>query len=314
MTTIRVFLCYAREDSAPVGDLYRQLSESGFSPWMDTENLLPGEDWSGALAKAIRECHFFVVCLSDSSVSKRGVIQVEIKEALEAWRGKLDSDIFLIPARLADCQVPDVLSKFQWVDLWQQGGYERLVRALESGIERLGIVRPIVLRSVPADPLSADDVRIMLRKRGFFDKHGNWLAKGIRHLYEASNRQGSAVITDRSTGLMWQQSGSEEALDYEAALEYVRQLNQDEVAGFTDWRLPTLEEAMSLMEPLPSEKSLFLDRSFDAKQNWIWTTDNKGEGNHPQMDAWVVSFASGSCLVGRMMSFDAYVRCVRGMG
>ena len=48
---------------------------------------------------------------------------------------------------------------------------------------------------------------------------------------------------------MWQQSGSSERMQFEDAKKWITELNLKGFAGFNDWRLPTLEEAMSLMEP-----------------------------------------------------------------
>jgi hypothetical protein len=155
----QIFLCYARKDAAPVSALYEKLSLAGFQPFMDSQDILPGEDWKQMLMNTIREAPFFLACLSNNSVDKRGVIQEEIREALDVWRQKLDSDIYFIPVRLEDCSVPGALAKFQWVDLFHESGFERLVIALNIGMERLGIIRPIRLRSQPIDNLSVDDLK-----------------------------------------------------------------------------------------------------------------------------------------------------------
>ena len=63
--------------------------------------------WKAEIQKAIQKSDFFLVCLSTCSARKRGVIQDEIKEALETWRKKLEDDIYLIPVRLEGCEVPD---------------------------------------------------------------------------------------------------------------------------------------------------------------------------------------------------------------
>jgi hypothetical protein len=132
----RIFLSYARPDREKVENLYRRLSGAGFHPWMDTHDLLPGEVWKRAIRKAIRDSDFFLACLSPQSVSKRGVIQKEIKGALEVWEGNLVSDIYLIPVRLEDCEMPESLEEFQWVDLFAEDGWDRLVQALHVGMER----------------------------------------------------------------------------------------------------------------------------------------------------------------------------------
>ena len=38
-------------------------------------------------------------------------------------------------------------------------------------------------------------------------------------------------------------------MNYEKVQEYMTDLNRRKVGGFDDWRLPTLEEAMTLMQP-----------------------------------------------------------------
>ena len=101
----KVFLCYAHADHDRVEVLYEKLSEAGFTPWMAPKNIMPGEKWRRTLFKAIREAPFFLACLSNNSVDRRGVIQAEIKLALSMWREKLESDIYFIPVRLEKCEV-----------------------------------------------------------------------------------------------------------------------------------------------------------------------------------------------------------------
>ncbi|NIW78481.1 MAG: DUF1566 domain-containing protein, partial [Calditrichae bacterium] len=56
------------------------------------------------------------------------------------------------------------------------------------------------------------------------------------------------VIIDESSGLYWQQSASAKRMTYKQAQHYIDYLNLIQFAGFDDWRLPTLEEAMTLVE------------------------------------------------------------------
>lgn len=134
--TPRIFLSYAREDKIKVAALYQQLCDAGYKPWMDIKDILPGEKWKIAIGNAIRNSNFFFACLSSNSVSKRGYLQKEINTALEIWQEKLEDDIYLIPVRLEECDIPNALADFQWVDLFQNDGWERLQKALRVGIER----------------------------------------------------------------------------------------------------------------------------------------------------------------------------------
>jgi len=81
-----------------------------------------------------------VICLSHKSITKEGYIQKEIKFALDSADEKPEGTIFLIPARLEECVVPDQLGRWQWVDLFDETGYERLLRSLERRAEKVGAI------------------------------------------------------------------------------------------------------------------------------------------------------------------------------
>jgi TIR domain len=123
---IQVFICYAKEDSAKAMKLYGELERVHYlKPWIDKESLLPGQNWRVAIGNAIRDSRFFVALLSSNSVSKKGFVQKELKEALDVLDEYPESHVFLIPARLDDCRVSDSrLKQIQYVDLfpdWEKG-------------------------------------------------------------------------------------------------------------------------------------------------------------------------------------------------
>ncbi len=148
----------------------------------------------------------------------------------------------------------------------------------------------INLRSTPGT-LSENQVRDMLKKYDFYDSDYNPSGKGLANRFKPVTLKGEKVVLDEATGLMWQQGGSPDWLTRKKADEYVRECNRQKMAGFSDWRLPTLEEAMSLMEPKKDERGLYIDPRFDGDQRWIWTADAVSGGSL----RWVVSFVSGNC-------------------
>lgn len=148
-TPVQIFLSYAREDEPSVRNLYERLLNAGFKPWMDRKDILPGERWKSGIERAIRQSEFFLACLSAHSVNKRGVLQKEIRDALDILQEKMDSDIYLIPVKLEHCEVPETLRDLQWVELFDDDGWLQLVRALQAGIKRRS--EPVKL----AVPLSA---------------------------------------------------------------------------------------------------------------------------------------------------------------
>jgi hypothetical protein len=127
---LRAFLCHSSSDKPTVRTLYRRLRDDNVEPWLDEEEILPGQDWDREIRKAIRACDVVLVCLSKNSVSKVGYIQKEIKDVLDVADEQPDGTIFLIPVRLEPCDVPDRITRWQWVDLFKEAGYELLIRTL----------------------------------------------------------------------------------------------------------------------------------------------------------------------------------------
>jgi len=135
---LKVFLCHASADKPAVRKLYRYLKQRGVSPWLDELDLLPGQDWQVEIPKAIFSSDVIVVCLSKNSVDKEGYVQKEITFALDKALEKPEGTIFIIPAKLEDCNVPNRLNRFHWVDLSSADGHKRLMRSLNLRAEDLG--------------------------------------------------------------------------------------------------------------------------------------------------------------------------------
>ena len=59
---------------------------------------------------------------------------------------------------------------------------------------------------------------------------------------------GSGTITDNATGLMWSQDDSGSGLNWEEALAWVQQKNDENYLGYSDWRLPDVKELQSIVD------------------------------------------------------------------
>ncbi|GAX59798.1 peptidase C14 caspase catalytic subunit [Candidatus Scalindua japonica] len=129
----------------------------------------------------------------------------------------------------------------------------------------------------------------------------------IRHQYEAMSIVYDKIVIDHTTGLMWHQNGSERFKDREKISEWVDNLNLKGYAGFSDWRLPTAEEAASLLEPEKKFGAMYVDSLFDKKQTLIWTGDSYGPDA-----AWIISFCFGSVFWNKFDEFFC-IRPVRTM-
>jgi ribosome biogenesis GTPase A len=135
---LNVFLCHASQDKERVRELYGRLSNDGLNPWLDEKSLLPGQDWNLEIRNAIRNAHAVIVCLSNNSINKVGYIQKELKFALDVADEQPDGVVFLIPARLEECTVPQRLSHLQYADLFRNE-YEKLLQVLQIRATKLGI-------------------------------------------------------------------------------------------------------------------------------------------------------------------------------
>lgn len=129
-----VFISYAREDIGAAKRIHGDLRSAGVRPWLDTEDLRPGENWRLAVPEAIHRSTFFLALLSRNSIAKRGFVQKEQRLALEVVDNLPPRRIFYIPARLEQCEPDDSrVRELNWVDLYPsyEDGMKRLLLALQ---------------------------------------------------------------------------------------------------------------------------------------------------------------------------------------
>ena len=147
---------------------------------------------------------------------------------------------------------------------------------------------------------------------------------------------GDGTVTDLNTGLVWQQTPNYSRYNYYDAFDYVDEL---EVGGYTDWRLPTIKELYSLIysngsldaTDTSSSQPYLYDDYFDfeydnmayAGQYWSSTKYVKGGiQNDNKEGAFGFNFADGHIKAyGTGVYFDGsgsievpgcFVRAVRG--
>ncbi len=139
---LKVFLCHAHADRDRVRALYTRLTKDGVDAWLDKAKLLPGQDWELEIRKAVREADVVVVCLS-KQFNQAGFRQKEVRLALDTAMEKPEGEIFIIPARLEECDTLESLRKWHWVDLFEVDGYEMLMRALRARAKNIGVTLQI---------------------------------------------------------------------------------------------------------------------------------------------------------------------------
>ncbi len=139
---LKVFLCHANEDKSKVRKLHRFLVSNGIDAWLDEENLLIGQEWRIVIPKAVRDADVVVVCMSSVSARKEGFVQAEINFALDKAMEKPEGAIYIIPAKLEECAIPDKLSRWQRVDLYKKNGYRKLLDTLSFCAREIDVTIP----------------------------------------------------------------------------------------------------------------------------------------------------------------------------
>jgi len=135
---LRVFLAHNLGDQSRVRDLYYQLQKEAFiEPWMDEQELLPGEDGDLAIKRAIRSADVILVCLSKKSITEAGHLQRELRYTLEMVSDQPLEGNNLIPVRLESLVMPKELIAAQEVNLSTKQGYDRLMQALRTRSAKL---------------------------------------------------------------------------------------------------------------------------------------------------------------------------------
>jgi eukaryotic-like serine/threonine-protein kinase len=132
----------------------------------------------------------------------------------------------------------------------------------------------------------------------------------VNELWQSERHHPTALVArestvhDQSTGLVWQRSGSSSPMEWTAAQAYLARLNRHHWAGRSGWRLPTVDELLSLLEPGAPLDDFCLQPLFDARQSRLWSADRRSF-----IAAWLVDVESGY-LGWQDFTCPAFVRAV----
>jgi serine/threonine-protein kinase len=100
------------------------------------------------------------------------------------------------------------------------------------------------------------------------------LLRPLRYAVQEFEVVGAQVAFEKNSGLYWQRRGAGFTLDWQQAKEYVSHLNNINWQGRNSWRLPTLEEVFTILNPplhgVSCSSWLLLDNTI----HWLWTSDH----------------------------------------
>jgi hypothetical protein len=87
---MQVFLSYAAADREFAAGVARSLKKKGYHVWFADDRLYPGDNWSLAIGKALKESDAMVVLLSPESVRSEWVRRgIEYALSSQKYKGRL---------------------------------------------------------------------------------------------------------------------------------------------------------------------------------------------------------------------------------
>ena len=130
------------------------------------------------------------------------------------------------------------------------------------------------------------------------------------------NDQGNGTLIDTQTGLMWKKclegqvgercGGQAVRMEWDSAANLTKLVGSDKFAGYTGWRLPTLDELNSIVEQRCSEPAANLDVFPRMPAVGVWSMN--------QLDsfAWSMDFDKGLAYE-HLKGAGKYIRLVRNL-
>jgi HEAT repeat protein len=144
--TYDVFLSHNSQDKPRVRVLAEKLRAAGLRVWLDEWVIKPGDDIYLAIERGLEVARAQVLCLSPAAL---GSEWVTLERSTVLFRDPTNAGRRFIPLLLADCELPDALRRYKYVDYRREtkSVFAELLAACQSETE-LAPRPPSVLNNV----------------------------------------------------------------------------------------------------------------------------------------------------------------------
>lgn len=157
----------------------------------------------------------------------------------------------------------------------------------DSGLPgREADVSAVAATMLPSEPaeMSEEDVAALVARYNFADQERNPNGDFAKSMVDNGD---GLTVTDLATGLMWQRGGVD-IMSHRSMRREVARINAEGFAGFNDWRLPSMAEALSLLEPEKLANNQYLHRCFSGEQPFVFVDAVRKPGGQ-----WFVDYKQG---------------------
>ncbi len=249
-----------------------------------------------------RVCYFFIDNYSDAPrlyLMERGTRFVNILAEIKAPLAMMNDCIIDHGCALSskdNFPINSTLKEWLLSEVVEQEDSQFLIPVIEEEVEqenmgaplpsqgKTGFKRDIIL--LPGEPgtYTDDQIKEIITRWNFYDSSLNPQGEFSNALADTGN---SLTVCDERTGLLWQGAGLD-LCSIRRMTGNIEKLNKDGFAGIHDWRMPTIEEAMSLMEPALNSKGLYLHSCFSKEQPFIFVAARRKPTGY-----WFVDYKQG---------------------
>lgn len=127
----RIFIIYSHKDKEAARKLTAELRKMGYNPWLDEEEIIPGQNWNKAINQAIENSSAALFLASQNTLEEGSFVLSEIKAAREVLRVERDVHSPVIPVMLEESELPKELASIHAVKLFDEQGMEQLKKGLK---------------------------------------------------------------------------------------------------------------------------------------------------------------------------------------
>lgn len=195
---MKAFLSYPSEHLVVAKEVKNFVRSVGIECWFDKDDLVAGEDWDRARSIALRQAEVIILLCASQTISRNGVYQREVNEALHQMNDRRQGVVYIIPLRVESVTLPPEISRLQYVDYFDPFWRRKVAAGLARAVTEAGQELPAALVVAAAKP---DEGGIIPRSISEENPEGTLIVNWFKYTLEGDYWEFvNGVIASRALG------------------------------------------------------------------------------------------------------------------